>query len=106
MSSYRDYLAQIEELKQKAEEARKKELAEVINDIKAKIAEHGLTAADLGLAGGGGRRSSAPAPRSGGKVPPKYKGPNGELWTGRGRKPAWVVAQLNSGRSLAEFEIR
>jgi DNA-binding protein H-NS len=104
MSSYRDYLAQIEELKQKAEEARKKELAAVINDIRAKIAEHGLTAADLGLSGGG--RRAAPAPRSGGKVPPKYRGPNGELWTGRGRKPAWVVAQLGSGRSLAELEIR
>lgn len=104
MSSYRDYLAQIEELKQKAEEARKQELAAVINDIKAKIAEHGLTAADLGLAGGS-RRATA-APRAGGKVPPKYRGPNGELWTGRGRKPAWVVAQLNSGRSLSEFEIR
>lgn len=104
MSSYRDYLAQIEELKQKAEEARKKELAAVINDIRAKIAEHGLTAADLGLSGGG--RRAAPAPRSGGKVPPKYRGPSGELWTGRGRKPAWVVAQLGSGRSLAEFEIR
>ena len=103
MSSYRDYLAQIEELKQKAEEARKQELASVIDDIRAKIAEHGLTAADLGLAGG---RRSAPAPRTGGKVPPKYRGPNGELWTGRGRKPAWVVAQLGSGRSLAEFEIR
>lgn len=101
MSSYRDYLAQIEELKIKAEEARKAELAVVISDIRAKIAEHGLTAADLGLSG---RRGAST--RTGSKIPPKYRGPAGQLWTGRGRKPGWVVAELERGRSLSDFEIR
>lgn len=103
MTTYRDYLAQIEELKQKAEEARRTELAAVISDIKAKVAEHGLTAADLGLSGSARRGAGS---RSTGKVAPRYRGPNGQLWTGRGRQPAWVKEQIGAGRSLSEFEIR
>jgi len=25
-------------------------------------------------------------------VEPKYRGPNGELWSGRGREPSWIKA--------------
>lgn len=28
----------------------------------------------------------------------KYRGPNGETWTGRGQQPAWVKAALKSGK--------
>ena len=28
------------------------------------------------------------------KVPPKYRGPSGETWAGRGAKPRWLVAAL------------
>lgn len=101
MTTYREYLAQIEELKQKAEDARKAELSAVITDIKQKVAEHGLTAADIfgsGAKGAQGRAKST-------KVAPKYRGPNGELWTGRGRKPAWVVKIVDAGGSLDAYQI-
>ena len=26
------------------------------------------------------------------KVPPKYRGPSGETWAGRGARPRWLVA--------------
>jgi DNA-binding protein H-NS len=29
---------------------------------------------------------------TGGPLPAKYKGPNGEMWAGRGHHPDWVVA--------------
>lgn len=108
MTTYREYLAQIAELQKKAEAARSAELSAVIADIKAKIAEHGLSAADLGLAGGARRRGAEPKPAAAptGKVAPKYRGPAGELWTGRGRKPAWVVKALAAGKALTEYEIR
>jgi len=41
------------------------------------------------------------------KVAAKYRDPNdgSQTWTGRGRKPAWVVDQLNSGRTLEDLLI-
>ena len=41
-------------------------------------------------------------------VPPKYRNPADatQTWTGRGRKPGWVVEALNSGGNLDDFLIR
>lgn len=39
-------------------------------------------------------------------VLPKYKGPNGETWTGRGRLPRWLVKLENEGHSINEFLIQ
>ena len=39
------------------------------------------------------------------KVPPKYSGPSGETWAGRGVKPRWLVAAINSGKKLDDFLI-
>ncbi|MBA4709591.1 H-NS histone family protein [Aquitalea aquatica] len=40
-------------------------------------------------------------------VEAKYKNPNDEsqTWTGRGRKPAWVQAQLDEGFSIEDLAI-
>src|SRR6267142_1211053 len=39
------------------------------------------------------------------KVPPKYRGPSGETWAGRGAKPRWLVAALKGGKKLKSFLI-
>ena len=39
------------------------------------------------------------------KVPPKYRGPSGETWAGRGAKPRWLVAAVKRGRKLDDFLI-
>jgi DNA-binding protein H-NS len=39
------------------------------------------------------------------KVPPKFKGPAGETWAGRGARPRWLVAALKEGKKLEEFAI-
>jgi DNA-binding protein H-NS len=44
-------------------------------------------------------------PRKGHKVAPKYKGPHGEVWSGRGLKPRWLTAAISKGRRLDEFLI-
>jgi DNA-binding protein H-NS len=41
----------------------------------------------------------------GGKVSPKYRGPSGETWAGRGAKPRWLVAAIKSGKKLDDFLI-
>src|SRR5687767_12889708 len=43
-----------------------------------------------------GKRRGRPA-RKGRKVAPKYRGPKGELWSGRGMKPRWMVAEIKKG---------
>ena len=40
------------------------------------------------------------------KVAPKYRGPNGETWSGRGNRPRWLVAALKGGKKLDRFLIR
>jgi DNA-binding protein H-NS len=39
------------------------------------------------------------------KVPPKYRGPSGETWAGRGARPVWLVAAIKSGKKLDDFLI-
>lgn len=101
MSSYDDLMQQARALMEQAENVRKAELAGVIADIKAKMKEFGITAADLGAAmpkkksGGGGGKSEA-----------KYRGPNGELWAGgAGRKPEWVRQVLATGGDVEQYRI-
>jgi DNA-binding protein H-NS len=48
-----------------------------------------------------GKRS----PLSGRKVPPKYRGPKGEIWAGRGARPRWLVAAIKGGKKLDDFLI-
>jgi DNA-binding protein H-NS len=41
-------------------------------------------------------------------VSPKYRNPDhpSETWTGRGKQPRWLVAQLKSGKRVEDFSIR
>src|SRR5262249_21908665 len=33
------------------------------------------------------------------KVPPKYRSPSGETWAGRGARPRWLVAAIDTPRA-------
>lgn len=113
MATYQELIAQKEALaRQQAElerliaDTRKAERAGVITQIKQMMADHGITPADL--AGRVGRPPKAadgetPAPR---KVAPKFRDPaTGDTWSGRGLKPKWLAAALESGRKLEEFAV-
>jgi len=39
------------------------------------------------------------------KVPPKYRGPSGETWAGRGARPRWLVAAIKGGKKIDDFLI-
>lgn len=43
----------------------------------------------------------------GSKVAIKYRNPDNtaETWTGRGRKPKWLVAKLSKGGKVADFAV-
>ena len=39
------------------------------------------------------------------KVPPKYRGPSGDTWAGRGARPRWLVAAIKGGKKPDDFLI-
>jgi DNA-binding protein H-NS len=41
-----------------------------------------------------------------GKQPAKYRGPNGEEWSGRGPAPRWMKPFLAKGKTKADFLIK
>jgi DNA-binding protein H-NS len=52
-----------------------------------------------------GPRGRAASALTGRKVPPKYRGPSGETWAGRGMRPRWLVAAMKGGKKLDDFLI-
>jgi DNA-binding protein H-NS len=102
MSSYQEILSQIEELKRKAEDVRQQEMAGAIAEIKRLMAQFGISTEDLGLAG----RAGAGKNKSRGSVAAKYRDPlSGKTWTGRGRRPAWVLDLEGQGKTLDDCRI-
>ena len=76
--------------------ARERERAEVKKAMAELAEERGFKLHDI--MGGRGR----------GKVStPKYANPEdpSQTWTGRGRKPNWLVAKLKKGANMADFAI-
>jgi DNA-binding protein H-NS len=104
VATYLELKEQAEKLLAEAERMREQEIADAIADIRKKIDLYGLTAVDLGLA----RNTGGPVSRpKAAKSAAKYRGPNGETWSGgRGRKPQWVTQALKEGRNLEDFAIK
>lgn len=92
------------DLRKQLETERKGERVHAIVAAKELIKAHDLTASDLGFSGKGA------AKRIGDKrnvVAPKYQDPDsGKTWTGRGKSPSWLSAQLAAGRTKEEFLIK
>jgi DNA-binding protein H-NS len=115
MTTYQDLVAQKAELeKQQADlekqiqAARHAERSGVVAHIKALMAEHGVTIAELGGRGkaGGGPRPRKTSSLAGKKVPPKYRNKaTGETWSGRGLQPKWLKEALAEGRKLESFAV-
>ena len=100
---------QIEQLQREAEQLRKKEADGVLSRINEAIAVYGFTAADLGFGKGVGR--VAPVVKQGTKktqkgkkqaaetATPKFQDDQGNVWSGRGPRPAWFKAALEAGKA-------
>lgn len=121
MANLIDIQAQIDTLQKQAEAIRTKEFAATVADIRAKMAAFGITLKDLQLPARSGKRKykgstavkvlgsrAAPpkSPKAGIKVEPKFKGPNGESWSGRGMMPKWLSSLVAQGRTKEEFAVK
>jgi len=102
MSSIQELLAQKAALEKQIAEVQRAERSDAISKIKSLMTEYGLTVADIS----GKATTAAPKSTEGRKVAAKYRDPaSGQTWTGRGLKPKWLQAQLETGKQLEDFLI-
>ena len=120
MSNLIDIQSQIEKLQKQASEIKAKEFHGTVQDILAKMQAFGITVKDLQVAklgksakGGRGRAvvkvkavKAAKSPKKAGvPVAAKYRGPNGETWSGRGLTPKWLTTLVAAGQAKESFLI-
>ena len=70
------------------------------SDMKEQLARLGG-----GEVGNGRRGRRRGGPLKGRKIAPKYRGPGGETWAGRGARPRWLAEALKGGKKLDDFLI-
>lgn len=120
MSNLLDIQSQIEKLQKQAAEIKTKEFDKTLQEIVAKMQAFGITLPDLQKALSRGRKAtvdrkrgeskgkgvpSRRSKRSGVTVAPKYRGPNGETWSGRGLMPRWLSALVAQGQAKEKFAV-
>lgn len=117
MGNLVDIQQQIAKLQRQASDIRAKEFDKTIKDILAQMQAFGITLKDLQQAMGKKRGKAAgktaakkPAAKrrssqAGKSVAAKYRGPNGETWSGRGLMPKWLSALVAQGRRKEEFAL-
>ena len=82
----------------------RKRVDQMLFERRAEI-EKRLERMDRAIAVAGSRGGQGRSALKGRKVPPKYRGPSGETWAGRGARPRWLVAAIKDGKKLDDFLI-
>ena len=90
---------------------KRKPIATVRSKITAQAEAEGYTIEELFGGATATRKVAKKAVRKGrklGKVPPKYRNPanKDETWTGRGKQPRWLAAQVAKGKKVEDFLIK
>ena len=118
MSDLIDIQSQIQKLQKQASEIRDREFDKTVQDIRDKMKAFGITVKDLQAPAPAGRKgrgkaagpaktkvAGAKTKTSGSVVAAKYRGPNGEAWSGRGLTPRWLSALSAQGKTKQDFAI-
>jgi DNA-binding protein H-NS len=116
MSNLIDIQSQIEKLQKQADDIRSKEFHSTVQDILAKMQAFGITVRDLQA-----KKSARPGRPTKGKPTPvkaaklvkkvknpvaaKFRGPNGETWSGRGLTPRWLATLVAQGQPKEAFAV-
>jgi DNA-binding protein H-NS len=91
MATLQELIAQKEALNQQIAEAQRQAKADGIAKVRALMAGHNLTVADLSQPRATGKSAGK---GKGQKVAPKYRDPEtGKTWTGRGVAPKWIAGK-------------
>ena len=73
--------------------------ADVIRTIQEMVDSMHIKAHEIRFEGEGKKRTRAA------KAPVKYRGPEGQTWTGNGRKPEWVQKVIAEGGNLEDYRV-
>lgn len=120
MSNLIDIQSQIQKLQKQASEIKAREFNKTVQEILAKMNAFGITVKDLqpgkarsakGKAAAGAAKAVTGRAKKKDKgaatpVAAKFRGPNGETWSGRGLTPRWLSALVAQGRSKEEFAVK
>ena len=111
-------IKKLKKLKKQVNKIKSKEFAFTLHKIQTKMQASGIIIKDLqsiiGAKGGRGkakatlaktpRAAKAPKTSQGGAtVAAKYRGPNGECWSGRGLMPRWLYDLVAQGQRKESF---
>jgi DNA-binding protein H-NS len=106
MATVAELRAQAEELMRKATEQEDTEKTKLFEGILKKLEDAGQSFAALSAWATKSTKKIGPT----GSLAAKFKGPNGDLWAGRGRQPAWVVELGDTpekrAKALVAYEIK
>ena len=119
MSNLIEIQSQIEKLQKQASDLRSKDFQKTVKEIREKMQAFGISVKDLQTGKGsvktsrGGaaknvpkKRTASSSKKSGGStVAAKYRGPEGQSWSGRGLTPRWLSSLVEQGRAKEEFLI-
>ena len=107
---------QISEMEKQAGELQKKNRPAVLAHLREQMAVYGITAEELGRAApkpakpkAAPAKAAASAPKGkkpASAAPAKYRGPDGQVWSGRGPAPGWLNALLVDGKTREDFLIK
>lgn len=121
MSNLIEIQGQIEKLQRQASEIRGREFDKTVQEILVKMSVFGITLKDIRTGKVRNTKATTKTPTVGEGlrnkvkrkrvmtstvVPPKYRGPDGKTWSGRGLTPRWLAALITQGRAKEEFAIK
>ena len=105
---------QIAEMEKQATELQKKNRPTVLAELREQMVAYGITAEELSRPAARAAKTRQPlakaaSPAKGKKavvpMPAKYRGPQGQTWTGRGIAPKWLSELLVDGKTREDFLI-
>ena len=105
---------QISEMEKQAAELQKKNRPAVLAQLREQMAAYGITAEELSRPAPKAQKPRQPlakvaGPSKGKKPaaasPAKYRGPDGQTWSGRGTAPKWLNDLLAGGKTREDFLI-
>ena len=105
---------QITEMQKQAAELQKKNRPAVLAELREQMAAYGITAEELSRPAAKAAKPRQPLAKSASPAknkkpavpsPAKYRGPEGQEWTGRGTAPKWLNDLVAVGKTRDDFLI-